>query len=301
VAVVSWIADVTLLVCVCVCACRVDRVIVMDKGGIVHQGRYADLVAAGVSFASLEVSNPLDADGSTGTSSALVAPSPAAPIVDLDLPSLLPLTASRSCSTGSDVSEDYTPLAQAGHHAAVVSMAAPGHASFVAAVAGQTVQLEAGKAIEAEERYVGVVSTSVYKKYGQSLGGLKFAVGFLVVSVTLEAARTGTNLWLAQWSDHPDSDTTQQLAVYVSLGIATALLSMVRNFSWFHATYVASGRLHEGMLCGVLRSPMSWFNATPQGRILNRFSKDLDVIDQNLPDVISDLILCLLEVGAAVL
>jgi hypothetical protein len=274
VAVVSWIGDVALLVCVC--ACRVDRVIVMDKGGIVHQGRYADLVAAGVDVVSCAASP-----------SSVTTPSTSDEYATACVPLECDVVCDRSrCSSEESITS-------------YMSTSSEGESTPLIVRTEQPVQqrLPDVRATQAcESSLSGAVSGDVYKKYGQSLGGLKFAVGFLVVSVTLEAARTGTNLWLAQWSDHPDSDTTQQLAVYVSLGIATALLSMVRNFSWFHATYVASGRLHEGMLCGVLRSPMSWFNATPQGRILNRFSKDLDVIDQAIPHVWMDAISTTFEV-----
>lgn len=37
--------------------------------------------------------------------------------------------------------------------------------------------------------------------------------------------------------------------------------------------------LHDRMLGRVIRAPMSWFNTTPSGRIINRFSKDIDIID----------------------
>ena len=41
-------------------------------------------------------------------------------------------------------------------------------------------------------------------------------------------------------------------------------------------TLGASTRLHDQVFAKVLRSPMSFFDTTPVGRILNRFSKDLD-------------------------
>ena len=45
----------------------------------------------------------------------------------------------------------------------------------------------------------------------------------------------------------------------------------------------ASTYLHDAMLNNIIRSPMSFFDTTPLGRILNRFSKDIYTIDEVIP------------------
>lgn len=48
----------------------------------------------------------------------------------------------------------------------------------------------------------------------------------------------------------------------------------------------ASRYLHLGLLHNVLRSPMSFFERTPSGNLVNRFSKEMDTIDSMIPQII---------------
>lgn len=54
--------------------------------------------------------------------------------------------------------------------------------------------------------------------------------------------------------------------------------------------------MHKNLLHGVLRTPLLFFDTTPVGRLLSRFSKDIDVVDTSLPQEITDTIYCLFEV-----
>ena len=86
----------------------------------------------------------------------------------------------------------------------------------------------------------------------------------------------------------PDTPTSlscrgEFLGVYAALGLCQALMVLVGAFCLALGAYKASQTLHEKLLYSILRSPMSFFDTTPLGRILNRFSKDVYIIDQTLP------------------
>lgn len=49
---------------------------------------------------------------------------------------------------------------------------------------------------------------------------------------------------------------------------------------------LASRYLHQLMLYDVLRSPMSFFEKTPSGNLVNRFAKEMDTIDSVIPSII---------------
>lgn len=58
----------------------------------------------------------------------------------------------------------------------------------------------------------------------------------------------------------------------------------------------ASINCHKALLIGILHAPIIFFDQTPSGRILSRFSKDIDVVDVGLPEIIKWLLYCAAEV-----
>ena len=63
------------------------------------------------------------------------------------------------------------------------------------------------------------------------------------------------------------------LGVYAALGVGQAVLVLLGSFALALGAIFASRSIHDNMLSAILRAPMSFFDTTPLGRILNRFSK----------------------------
>ncbi|KAG9267770.1 canalicular multispecific organic anion transporter 2 isoform X1 [Astyanax mexicanus] len=146
------------------------------------------------------------------------------------------------------------------------------------------------KLIQAETAETGRVKFKVYWEYAKAVGPiLSLFICFLYASQS--AAAIGANIWLSQWTnDSRDSVTAQEkvhmrVGVYASLGITQGVLILAncllgRAYSMLKAAHAT----HLTMLHAILRAPQAFFEATPSGRLLNRFSKDVDTIDSLIPD-----------------
>ena len=59
---------------------------------------------------------------------------------------------------------------------------------------------------------------------------------------------------------------------------------LIGGYSLVKGCERASKQSHKLLLNRILRSPMTFFDTTPAGRIVNRFSKDIDILDLSIPD-----------------
>ena len=59
--------------------------------------------------------------------------------------------------------------------------------------------------------------------------------------------------------------------------------SGIASFGVAIGSVSASRILHKDLLARILRAPMAFFDTTPLGRVLNRISRDMDMVDFNIP------------------
>ncbi|KAJ2847340.1 Transporter of the ATP-binding cassette (ABC) [Coemansia brasiliensis] len=72
------------------------------------------------------------------------------------------------------------------------------------------------------------------------------------------------------------------IGVYIAIALASVLIILGRSLVQFWSSLRASKELHERLLHTILRAPVRFFDITPVGRLINRFSKDMETIDQSL-------------------
>ncbi|KAF6207172.1 hypothetical protein GE061_018411 [Apolygus lucorum] len=80
------------------------------------------------------------------------------------------------------------------------------------------------------------------------------------------------------------------IIVFSAITVLTVIVTLVRSFDFFYFCMRASMRLHNNMFESMTRATMHFFNTNNSGRILNRFSKDLGIIDEMLPQTLIDVL-----------
>lgn len=90
--------------------------------------------------------------------------------------------------------------------------------------------------------------------------------------------------------------TCMCLICHFNVWSSPALVVLIAAFALAEGALRAAKKLHQDLLVHGLRSPMSFFDSTPVGRILNRFSKDIDVIDTTIPSSLDSWCKCTLAV-----
>ncbi|RQM27349.1 hypothetical protein B5M09_013105, partial [Aphanomyces astaci] len=152
--------------------------------------------------------------------------------------------------------------------------------------------------VQDEERQHGRVATHVFRDYMQAAGGwpvFLYWVGLLTVWQCLMVAG---DFWLSSWSSSARTTSVAgflrtasfYLTVYSMLSLASVVMTIFRTLSIYTAGIQASRHLFDDMTQALLRAPMKVFDTTPIGRILNRYSNDINTIDTTIPFGISGLI-----------
>ncbi|KAL3662996.1 hypothetical protein V7S43_011939 [Phytophthora oleae] len=151
----------------------------------------------------------------------------------------------------------------------------------------------AGQLVQSEDRVRGTVSTRVYKTYFDESGfnGIVVFVVLVIVYCIAQTNRTVVDWWPGHWARTLNRHV-QDLAYsstdlgmwYLGLIVLCSVLTMVRALMMIETCVRTSQNLHDELFRRVLNAPITrYFDVTPVGRILNRFSNDLDQMDSILP------------------
>ncbi|KAL4659052.1 multidrug resistance-associated protein 1-like [Arapaima gigas] len=147
---------------------------------------------------------------------------------------------------------------------------------------------ELGRLTKADRAHTGRVKLETYMEYFRTIG-LAFILPIIFLYAFQQAASLAYNYWLSLWADDPVVNGTQtdadlKLGVFAALGIAQGVAVFGTTVAISLGGIIASHHLHLDLLNNILHSPMSFFECTPSGNLLNRFSKEIDAIDCMIPE-----------------
>ncbi|XP_068990928.1 multidrug resistance-associated protein 1 isoform X5 [Neodiprion pinetum] len=147
------------------------------------------------------------------------------------------------------------------------------------------------KLIEVEKTETGSVKWKVYSHYLRSIGWF-LTVSTIVMNAVFQIFSIGSNAWLSKWSDDNTtvSDTSKRdmyLGVYGGLGLGQAFGVILGIMALYLGALRSATAMHRTALHNVLCGPMYLFDTVPIGRILSRFSADVDVMDNKIPPSLS--------------
>ncbi|KAF9400580.1 Multidrug resistance-associated protein 1, partial [Entomortierella beljakovae] len=147
---------------------------------------------------------------------------------------------------------------------------------------------------------MGRVSWGIYGIYLRAASYRNTLIG-VIIFLFIQACQIGANLWLEHWANI-SSDDKQSPDLFLGVYAAIMVVYMLLNYA---VTYVfmiwigmkATAKLHDDLLNSILRLPMIFFDTTPLGRIVNRFSTDIFATDNSVPWVF----MCTIMYGISVL
>ncbi|KAL7750892.1 Multidrug resistance-associated protein 1 [Sorochytrium milnesiophthora] len=218
-----------------------DRVVMLNDGRISQQGSYDDLLAQ---------------EGGVQT---LIADYAAQEEQD------------ESAKSESDLGSDVVSARAGNTVSAVVD------AEQLVALAAQPDEPVKGPA---DDSTTGTVGWPVYKAYISSMGKRNCLI-YVVVFAGALGAHVSNQLWLKVLSTPPASKTLAYcIGIYGVITACVILMEGVHSY-WSKVAMIlrASRVLHHRLLTRVFRAPMYWLDSIPIGRVLNRFSSDIDIVD----------------------
>ncbi|XP_058530683.1 ATP-binding cassette sub-family C member 12 isoform X6 [Ochotona princeps] len=166
------------------------------------------------------------------------------------------------------------------------------------------VKVPAHQLVQTESSQEGTVTWRTYHTYIKASGGYLLSLFAVSLFLLMIGSCTFSNWWLGLWLDKGSqitcgpqgnktvcevgevlADMGQRLYQWVyaaSMG-SVLFFGIAKGFTFTKTTLMASSSLHDRVFDKILKSPMSFFDTTPTGRLMNRFSKDMDELDVRLP------------------
>tara|TARA_B110000977_G_scaffold200812_1_gene292715 strand:+ start:9872 stop:14014 length:4143 start_codon:yes stop_codon:yes gene_type:complete len=239
---------------------KADRVVVLEDGKVAEMGTYDELMSKGLNFASLMAAHGIEDEDAGKTKDGKRGPS-------VDLKRGPSMDAKRGPSVDGKPVTPQKPAPKKGEMGAE------------------------------EERAVGNVGGAVYLALFNATGS-KMTIPVVALLFTVEyGSKAFLDFWLSWWAaDEYGWESNQYLGIYFAIFLFNGMAIFFRSLIIYFFLVRAANNLHKGLLNRVMKFPMSFFDTTPSGRVINRFSRDTETIDIVLPGIIIQFLGCITSI-----
>ncbi|EDV26683.1 uncharacterized protein TRIADDRAFT_22330, partial [Trichoplax adhaerens] len=167
-------------------------------------------------------------------------------------------------------------------------------------------------ALSEERRDEGKISYKTYIMFLSSGNGVIVFALFLLISLISQGSIVVTDWWLSRWSDSFTNSMSNgnnssnihvldrrsafgltnrmTIIIYSCLLLVTWILTATRCIATVKIAIDSAINFHNRMLNSILAAPIYFFDTNPVGRVLNRFSKDLSQVDEDLPTTTANVV-----------
>lgn len=159
-----------------------------------------------------------------------------------------------------------------------------------------------GRQMTREGRSEGAVASSISALYANALGGRALVAALLVSFIAFNAISLGTTFFLSFWASGVSGlSVGQGLGGYAGLTFLSLLILAAQSIATTAAGQRAAATLHDRLIDTLLHLPLSFFDTTPAGRIINRIAGDVATLDGPLPEALVGLASTALNVLASLM
>ncbi|KAG0367050.1 P-loop containing nucleoside triphosphate hydrolase protein [Gamsiella multidivaricata] len=242
-----------------------DYVICMKNGKIAEEGTFKDLMAKNGDFCALMAQY-----------GGVQAEEQKEAVEEIDFDDIKPDTPGMSPKFSSDADGDRSTALD--EKKDIYSKKEDGECRKSLEAKGESPQ----KLMSEEERESGAVKGNVYGGYAKASGWHLWAITFALFFFQ-QAANVLGNQWMSWWSeDYFKLTTSVYIGAYAGFAVAQLVLVFMASLMLSYTIVRTSNAMHDAAFRRVLYAPLAFFDTTPIGRILNRFSRDVDTLDNVL-------------------
>ncbi|CAK61098.1 unnamed protein product (macronuclear) [Paramecium tetraurelia] len=139
-----------------------------------------------------------------------------------------------------------------------------------------------------EERQKGEINYYVFLQYFAHNGGCQSYSLVIVIMIVWISCYLGSSIWISNWADQSSKDeefsrNTLYFSIYFALGFMQAFFAFLRAITIIYQSIKSADIVHNKMMKTLIYAPQcSFFERVPQGRIMNRLTKDINTLDTEI-------------------